>query len=72
MILNKKKPKYSKITRHRAISSTTNATWTDVGMNLCLRINRPENHRLSHGTAHTKYGKFRNRKSKICSQEGTA
>jgi len=35
--------------------------WTGVGMNLCPRLKRLEKNRLSHGTAHTKYGKFENR-----------
>jgi hypothetical protein len=31
--------------------STTNTTWTDLGVNLGLHIERPATRRLSHGTA---------------------
>jgi hypothetical protein len=34
-----------------ATLSTTNPTWTDPGLNLGLRGERPATNRLSHGTA---------------------
>ena len=70
MILTRQSPSNRRYIRPRAISYTTNAAWTGVGMNMCHRLKRAQNNRLNHGTARTKYGKFRNRKLTTGSQKG--
>jgi hypothetical protein len=45
------KLKYSEKTCPNATFSTTNLTWTDLGQNLCLWVDRPATNHLSHGTA---------------------
>jgi hypothetical protein len=50
------KPKYSgKKTCPSATLSSTNPTWTDPGLNLGLRGERPATKRLNHGTAMRSY-----------------
>jgi hypothetical protein len=45
------KPKYSEKTCPNATSSTTNATWLDLGSNPGHRSGKPTTNRLSYGTA---------------------
>jgi hypothetical protein len=49
--IDRKKPKYSGKTCPRVTLSTTNATWTDPGLNPGIHSARPATNRLSHGTA---------------------
>jgi hypothetical protein len=47
-------------TSHSATLSTTNPTWTDLGLYPDLRFKRPATNRLGHGTA--KYWGYLNMK----------